>query len=60
MTVKGDEPVEILLTVMMTVFIGAVGFWAMGCMGDMADLLSRSDEETDEQISVPKRTNAAS
>ncbi len=26
MTVKGDEPVEILLTVMMTVFIGAVGF----------------------------------
>ena len=60
MTVKGEETAESLLTVMMTVFIGAVGCWAMGCMGDMADLLSRSDEETDEQISVPKRPNAAS
>ena len=51
---------EILLTVMMTVFIGAGGFWAMGCMGDMADLLSRPDEETDGQASAPKRPNAAS
>ena len=51
---------EILLTVIMTDFIGAVGFWAMGRMGDMADLLSRPDEETDGQASAPKRPNAAS